>query len=80
MITSHPKNPVKGDKLNFKCEAQFGGPSKDSISPDHYPQLLMFSEDSHFNQLLQDSNTEYVSQEHHLIVVSPGIKMLIIYP
>jgi len=45
---------VENENASFSCEVGFGGPVKDSISGEHYPELLMFFDE----KLLEIPTTE----------------------
>ena len=63
----HPPNPVEGNIITYSCEARFGGPNTDSISPDCYPQLAMFFEGGSIgNEVETGANGYYLKKVRHI--------------
>jgi len=71
-ITINPSAPVDGETTKVTCEAGFGGPKKDLILPDHYPNMKMYLKDSLLNNMVTANDTSD-AKKHYIISMTKDL-------
>jgi len=69
-----PEDPEDGDSATITCDASFGGPNKELISPEHFPKLEMYLEGEPVTAAaISDDKNSFNLQKVYNLTVEAGM-------